>query len=71
MNEWGQRLTLFIGKRGAGCKPTNVKGLKSRLLTDLIRLPGRSPPGIGYTIERAELTTKDNKYKLIDSFMKY
>jgi len=47
-----------------------VKGLKSRLLTDLIRLLGTSPFGIGYTIERAELTAKDNKYQLIDSFTK-
>ena len=53
---------------GAGCKPTNVKGLKSQLLTYLIRLVGTNPSGIGYTIERAEVTTKDNKYQLIDSF---
>ena len=45
-----------------------MKGLKSRLLTDLIRLLGPSLSGIGYTIERAEVTTKDNKYQLIDSF---
>ena len=38
-----------------------VKGLKSRLLTDLIRLVGTSLSGIGYTIERAEVTAKDNK----------
>jgi hypothetical protein len=43
-----------------------VKGLKSRLLTDLIRVLGASPSGIGYTIESAELTLKDNKYQLID-----
>ncbi len=46
-----------------------VKGLKSRLLIDLIRLVGRSPPGIGYTIERAELIAKDNKNQLIDSYL--
>jgi hypothetical protein len=63
--------------------PQMVKGLKSRLLTDLIRLLGTSPSGIGYTIERGELIAKDNeaprsklqgisaktnKYQLIDSF---
>ncbi len=45
-----------------------VKGLKSRLLIDLIRLFGTNPSGIGYTIERAEVIAKDNKYQLIDSF---
>ncbi len=45
-----------------------MKGLKSRLLTDLIRLVGTSRSGIGYTIEKAELIAKDNKYQLIDSF---
>ena len=49
-------------------KNNGVKGGKSRLLTYLIRLVGKSPSGIGYTIERAELTPKDNKYQLIDSF---
>jgi hypothetical protein len=44
-----------------------VKGVKSRLLTYLIRLFGTSPSGIGYTIGRAEVITKDNKYQLIDS----
>jgi len=34
----------------------------------LTRLPGTSPPGIGYRIERAEDIAKDNKYQLIDSF---
>ncbi len=43
-----------------------MKGLKSRLLIDLIRLLGTSPSGRGYTIERAEVTIKDNKYQLID-----
>ena len=43
-----------------------VKGLKSRLLTDLIRLFGTNPSGIGYTIERAEVIAKDNNYQLID-----
>ena len=43
-----------------------MKGLKSRLLTDLIRLVGTSPSGIGYTIEKVEVTAKDNKYQLID-----
>jgi hypothetical protein len=38
-----------------------VKGLKSRLLTYLIRLAGTSPSGIGYTIERAGVIAKDNK----------
>ena len=37
-----------------------VKGVKSRLLTDLIRLFGTSPSGIGYTIERAEFIAKYN-----------
>ncbi|MEE9503476.1 MAG: hypothetical protein V3V48_15485, partial [Candidatus Aminicenantaceae bacterium] len=37
-------------------------------MTDLIRLLGTSPSGIGFTIERAEVTAKDNKYQLIDSF---
>jgi len=31
------------------------------------RLLGMSPSGIGYAIERAEVTAKDNKYQLIDS----
>jgi len=48
-----------------------VKGLKSRLLTDLIRLVGTSPSGIGCTIERAEVIAKDNKYQLVDSFTLY
>ncbi len=47
---------------GVGSKATNVKGLKSRLLTDLIRLVGTSPSGRGYTIERADVIAKDNKY---------
>ncbi len=55
---------------GVGSKTTYVKGLKSRLLIDLIRLVGTSPSGIGYTIERAEVVAKDNKYQLIDSFTK-
>jgi hypothetical protein len=38
-----------------------VKGLKSRLLKDLIRLLGRSPSEIGYTIERAGVIAKDNE----------
>ena len=45
-----------------------VKGVKSRLLTYLIRLVGTNPSGIGYAIESAELIVKDNKYQLIDSF---
>jgi len=44
------------------------EGGQSRLLIDLTRLPGTSPPGIGYRIERAEDIAKDNKYQLIDSF---
>jgi len=36
------------------------------LLTYLIRLLEKSPSGIGYMIERAELIAKDNKYQLID-----
>jgi hypothetical protein len=44
-----------------------VKGDKSRLLTDLIRLVGRSPSGIGNSFERAEVIAKDNKYQLIAS----
>jgi hypothetical protein len=48
--------------------PQMVKGLKSRLLTDLIRLLVPSPYGRGYTIERAEVIARDNKYQLIDSF---
>ncbi len=43
-----------------------MKGVKSRLLTYLIRLLGTSRSGIGYTIERAEMIAKDNKYQLID-----
>ena len=43
-----------------------VKGVKSRLLTYLIRLFGTSPSEIGYTIERVEVIVKDNKYQLID-----
>jgi len=43
-----------------------VKGAKSRSLTDLIRVVGTSLSGIGYTIERAEVIAKDNKYQLID-----
>jgi hypothetical protein len=34
----------------------------------LIRLLGASPSGIGYSLERAEVTAKDNKYQLIDTF---
>ena len=45
-----------------------VKGVKSRLLTDLIRLVGTSPSGIGYSLARAQLIAKDNKYQLIDLF---
>jgi len=41
--------------------PQMVKGLKSRLLIDLIRLVGTSPSGIGYSIERVELIAKDSK----------
>jgi hypothetical protein len=37
-------------------------------LRSLTRLLGTSPSGIGYTIERAELTGRENKYRLIDSF---
>ncbi len=62
----GVNVWLFLlGRGGAGCKATNVKGLKSRLLTYLIRLLERSPSEIGYTIERAEVTNKDNKYQLL------
>ena len=45
-----------------------MKGVKSRLLTDLIRTLGASPSGICYSIESAEVTAKDNKYQLIDLF---
>ncbi len=38
------------------------------LLTYLIRLLEKSPSGIGYMIERAEVIAKDNEYELIDSF---
>ena len=38
-----------------------MKGLKSRLLTDLIRLVGASPSGIGYSLARAEVKAKDSK----------
>ena len=65
----GVNVWLFLlGRGGAGCKATNVKGVKSRLLTYVIRLIGTSPSGIGYRIERSEIIAKDNKYQLIDSF---
>jgi len=41
------------------------KGIRDTL-ADLIRLVGTSPSGIGYTIERAQVIAKDNKYQLID-----
>jgi hypothetical protein len=53
-------------KTDVGSEVTYMKGLKSRLLTYLIRVLGPSPSGISYTIERAEITAKDNKYQLID-----
>ena len=37
-------------------------------LDTFVRLVGTSPSGIGYSVERAELIAKDNKYQLIDSF---
>ena len=43
-----------------------VKGVKSRLLTDLIRLLGTSPSGIGYSLAKAQLIVKDQKYQLIN-----
>jgi hypothetical protein len=54
-------------KTDVGSKTTYVKGLKSRLLTDLIRVLGASLSVIGYTIERAQAIAKDNKYQLMDS----
>ena len=64
----GSTFDSFYCEEGAGCKATNVKGIKSRLLTYLIRLVGASPYGGGYTLERAEVIAKDRKYQLIDSF---
>ncbi len=55
-------------KTDAGSEVTYMKGLKSRLLTDLIRVLGASLSGICYTIVRAEVISKHNKYQLIDSF---
>ena len=42
------------------------KGIRDTLI-DLIRLLGTSPSGIGYSLERAQLIAKDNRYQLIDS----
>ncbi len=41
------------------------KGIRDTL-DRFVRLLGTSPSGIGYTIESVEVTTKDNKYQLID-----
>ncbi len=61
---WPARASHFI--EAAQFQVMGVKGVKSRLLTDLISLVGTSLSGIGYSIESAEVTAKDNECQLID-----
>ncbi len=44
------------------------EGPQISTLDRFVRLFGMIPSGIGYSIERAELIAKDNKYQLKDSF---